>query len=95
MENVLAYLTSYKSKVATKKALEKEIDEMKAVISDYVLSKVSRDDKGKATVTVKPFTVSVTACKRCGLDEKTIRELFPEIAKEHEKVTVYDRVTVD
>ena len=32
---------------------------------------------------------------RAGLDEKAIRELFPEIAKEHEKVTVYDRVTVD
>lgn len=94
MMNVLATLTAYKSKKAELDAMKKELDAMKEQIVDYVLSKVDRDEKGKATYVCKPFTVTVTECKRIGLDEKTIRELFPDIAKEHETVTVYDRVTV-
>lgn len=94
MKNVLAYLTEYKSKKAELDKLETEVKAMKNEIANYVLSKVERDEKGKAIYTCKPFTVTVTLCKRTGLDEKAIRELFPEIAKEHETETEYDRVIV-
>lgn len=94
MKNVLAYLTEYKAKKAELDRLDEEVKAMKKEITDYVLSKVERDEKGKAKYTCKPFTVTVTLCKRIGLDEKTIRELYPQIAKENETVTEYDRVTV-
>ena len=94
MKNVLATLTEYKSKKAELESLKAEVESMKKEITEYVLSKVERDEKGKASLTCKPFTVTVTLCKRTGLDEKAIRELFPEIAKEHETITEYDRVLV-
>ena len=94
MKNVLAYLTEYKSKKAELDKLENEVKAMKKEITDYVLSKVERNEKGKAEYTCKPFTVTITLCKRIGLDEKTIRELYPDIAKANETVTEYDRVTV-
>lgn len=90
----LAFLTTYKSKKAELDALEEEVKEMRKQITDYVLSKVSRDEKGNAKYTFKPFVLTVTHCKRAGLDEKAIRELFPEIAKEHETVTEYDQLRV-
>ena len=91
MKNVLAFLTEYKSKRAELDELKKLVDGMKDELTEYVLS---RDEKGKATYTCKPFVVTITECTRTGLDEKTIRELFPDIAKEYETVTTYDRVTV-
>ena len=94
MKNVLAYLTEYKAKKAELDRLDEEVKAMKKEITDYVLSRVERDEKGKAKYVCKPFTVTVTLCKRIGLDEKTIRELYPSIAKENETVTEYDRVTV-
>ena len=94
MKNVLATLTAYKAKKAEAEKLEKELENMKTEIMSYVLDKVERDAKGKATYICKPYTVTVTECTRTALDEKAIRELFPEIAKEHEKVTVYDRFSV-
>ena len=47
MKNVLAYLTEYKSKKAELDKLDAEVKAMKSVIAEYVLSKVSRDEKGK------------------------------------------------
>lgn len=95
MKNVLAYLTEYKAMKAEYDKLEKQLDAMKKEISEYVLSKTERNENGKATYICKPFTVTVTECHRTKLDEKTIKKLYPEIAKENTITTVYDTVKVN
>lgn len=94
MDNVLMYLTQYKARKAQLDTLKAEVESMKAEITSYVLSKVNRDDSGKARYVCGQYVVTVAECSRTSLDEKAIRELFPDIAKEHENITTFDRLTV-
>lgn len=92
--NILATLTEYKSKKAELESMKAELESMKAEITEYVLSKVERDEKGKAVYTCKPFTVTISERKRTGIDEKALKELYPDIAAELETVTVFDRMDI-
>ena len=40
------------------------------------------------------YVATITECTKKSLDEKMIRELFPEVAQKAEKVTTYNRFTV-
>ena len=88
MKNLLATLTSYKALNAQYKALEAQMKEKRAEIEAYM------KEKGTDTLTCGQYVATITECTKRSLDEKLIKELYPEIAKEAEKVTTYNRFTV-
>ena len=88
MKNLLATLTSYKALNAQYKALEAQMKEKRAEIEAYM------KEKGTDTLICGQYVATITECTKRSLDEKLIKELYPEIAKEAEKVTTYNRFTV-
>ena len=88
MKNLLITLTEYKSMKAKYKAMEEELKAMENDIKQYM--KEQETNK----LTCGQYVATITECTRKTLDEKAIRELFPDIAKEHEKITTYERFLV-
>lgn len=88
MKNLLATLTSYKALNAQLKALEAQMKEKRAEIEAYM------KEKGTDTLICGQYVATITECTKKSLDEKLIKELYPEVAKEAEKVTTYNRFTV-
>ena len=88
MMNLLATLTEYKAIKAKIEALEAQLKEKRTEITDYMA------EKGTAKLTCGQYIATITECEKRTLDEKRIRELYPEIAKETEKDTTYERFTV-
>ena len=88
MKNLLATLTEYKALKARMEAMEAQLKEKRAEITDYMT------EKGTNKLTCGQYVATITECTKTTLDEKKIRELYPEIAKETEKVTKYERFTV-
>lgn len=88
MKNLLATLTQYKALKAQIEALEAQLKEKRVEITDYMT------EKGTTKLTCGQYIATITECEKRTLDEKRIRELYPEIAKETEKVTTYERFTV-
>jgi len=86
--NILATLTQYKSIKSQIDALESELKTKREEITNYMA------EKGTAKLTCGQYIATITEVSRTSLDEKKIRELYPEIAKETEKVTTYERFTV-
>ena len=88
MINLLATLTQYKATKAQIEALEAKLKEQRTAIEQYM--------QGKNTnkVTCGQYIATITECTKTSLDEKLIRTLYPEVAKEAEKVTTYNRFTV-
>ena len=87
--NIIATLTHYKALKAQMDSIKEELDSIKSDVIDYM---ASNDCNGK--MTVGQYTVTITECTKTSLDEKAIRERFPDIAKEYERKTVYDRFVV-
>lgn len=88
MKNLLATLTQYKAIKAQIEALEAQLKDKRAEITDYMA------EKGTNKLTCGQYIATITECTKTTLDEKKIRELYPEIAKETEKTTVYERFSV-
>lgn len=88
MINVLATLTEYKALKAQLDAIEAKIKEKREEITQYM------SEKGTDKLTCGQYIATITECTKKSLDEKLIREKFPEVAKEAEKVTTYERFTV-
>ena len=88
MKNVLATLTQYKALKAQIDALEAQLKEKRTEIEDYM------KEKGTDKLTCGQYIATITECTKKSLDEKLIREQFPEVAMVAEKVTKYDRFTV-
>lgn len=88
MKNVLATLTQYKALKAQIEALEAQLKEKRTEIEDYM------KEKGTDKLTCGQYIATITECTKKSLDEKLIREQFPDVAKVAEKVTTYDRFTV-
>ena len=88
MKNLLATLTQYKAIKAQIEALEAQLKEKRTEITEYMT------EKGTNKLTCGQYIATITECEKRTLDEKRIRELYPEIAKETEKVTTYERFTV-
>lgn len=88
MKNVLAAITSYKATKAQADALQKQAEKLKAELMDYIKSKECN------TIVVGQYTLTITECVKRSLDEKAIREQFPDVAQATEKTTVYERFTV-
>lgn len=88
MKNLLATLTQYKAIKAQIEALEATLKEKRAEITDYM------EEKGTNKLTCGQYVATITECTKRTLDEKLIREQFPEVAAAAEKVTTYDRFIV-
>lgn len=88
MKNLLATLTQYKALKAQIEALEAQLKEKRVEITEYMT------EKGTTKLTCGQYVATITECTKTSLDEKRIRDLYPEIAKETEKVTTYERFTV-
>ena len=88
MKNLLATLTQYKAIKAQIEALEAQLKEKRTEITEYMT------EKGTTKLTCGQYIATITECTKTSLDEKKIRDLYPEIAKETEKVTTYERFTV-
>ena len=88
MKNLLATLTQYKAIKAQIEALEAQLKEKRTEITDY------RAEKGTTKLTCGQYVATITECTKTTLDEKRIREEYPEVAEATEKVTTYERFTV-
>ena len=88
MKNLLATLTEYKAMKAQLDALEAKIKEKRTEIEAYMT------EKGTDKLTCGQYIATITECTKKSLDERMIREKYPEVAREAEKVTTYNRFTV-
>ena len=88
MKNLLATLTQYKAIKAQIEALEAQLKEKRTEITDYMA------EKGTTKLTCGQYVATITECTKTTLDEKRIREEYPEVAEATEKVTTYERFTV-
>ena len=88
MKNLLATLTQYKALKAQIENLEAQLKEKREEITEYM------EEKGTRKLTCGQYIASITECEKKSLDEKKIRELYPEVASATEKVTKYERFTV-
>lgn len=88
MTNLLATLTQYKALKAQIDALEATLKEKRAEITEYM------EKKGTDKLTCGQYIATITSCTKTSLDEKKIREEFPEVAAACTKTTTYDRFTV-
>jgi predicted phage-related endonuclease len=88
MKNLLATLTQYKALKAQLDSLEAQLKEKRTEIEEYMKEKCT--DK----LTCGQYIATITECTKRSLDEKFIKENYPDIAKEAEKVTTYNRFTV-
>ena len=86
--NLLATLTQYKALKAQIDALEAQLKEKRTEITDYMAN------KGTNKLTCGQYIATITEVTRTSLDEKIIREKYPEVASEAEKTTTYERFTV-
>lgn len=88
MKNLLATLTQYKAIKAQIEALEAQLREKRTEITDYMA------EKNTSKLTCGQYIATITECTKRTLDEKMIREFYPEVAEATEKVTTYERFTV-
>lgn len=88
MKNLLATLTQYKALKAQIDSLETQLKEKRTEIETYM------QEKGTDKITCGQYIATITECTKKTLDEKIIREQFPEIAKQAEKITKYNRFAV-
>ena len=88
MKNVLATLTEYKAIKAQIEALEAKLKEKRTEITDYMAEKDTKK------LTCGQYVVTITECHKTSLDEKLIRELYPEVASATEKTITYEQLRV-
>lgn len=88
MTNLLATLTQYKALKAQLDSLETQLKEKRTEIEEYMKA------KGTDKLTCGQYIATITECTKRSLDEKFIKEHYPTIAEEAEKVTTYNRFTV-
>lgn len=88
MTNLLATLTQYKALKAQLDSLETQLKEKRTEIEEYMKA------KGTDKLTCGQYIATITECTKKTLDEKLIKELYPEVARKAEKVTTYNRFTV-
>jgi len=88
MKNLLATLTQYKALKAQLDSLEVQLKEKRAEIETYM------QEKGTDKLTCGQYIAVITECTKRSLDEKFIKENYPDVAKKAEKVTTYNRFTV-
>lgn len=88
MKNLLATLTQYKALKAQIENLEAQLKEKRTEIEEYMAEKETNK------ITCGQYIATITECTKKSLDEKMIREQFPEVAQKAEKVTTYNRFTV-
>jgi predicted phage-related endonuclease len=84
--NILATLTSYKAKKAEIERIEQELKEMQFAIVEYM--------NGKDELTTGQYKVTYKDCNRTDIDKATLKNKYPEIAKELTTTTTYKRFTV-
>ena len=51
-------------------------------------------EKQTTKLTCGQYVATITECEKRSLDEKKIRELYPEVASATEKITTYERFVV-
>lgn len=88
MKNLLATITAYKAKKAEADRLTREAEAMKAELLEYM------EDKNETVIKCGQYVLTITECTKTSLDEKALREQFPAIAKDFERVTTYNRFSV-
>lgn len=88
MKNLLISLTEYKAKKNQLDALKAELDAMKAELINYM------NEKETDVLVCGAYKATLTHCVKTSLDDKAIREAFPDIAKQFERSTPFDRFTV-
>ena len=93
MKNLLAFLTKYKALKAKEDELHSEVESMKSELLTYIGNNYARED-GKIKFTCGQYIVTLTEVARNGIDEKALKEKFPEVASQVAKITTYDRLAV-
>lgn len=88
MKNLLATLTQYKAIKAQMDALKDQLEGIKTEITDYMTEKDTKK------LTCGQYVVTIIECTKTSLDEKKIRELYPEVASETEKTITYEQLRV-
>ena len=88
MKNLLATLTQYKAIKAQIEALEATLKEKRTEITDYMA------EKGTTKIVCGQYVATITEVTKTSLDEKKIREEYPDVAEATEKTTTYERFTV-
>ena len=93
MKNILAFITSYKKKVADCERLKKEIEEMKTELNAFTKENGTKTEKGFSFVCGQ-YTVTITECTRSDIDKKELSVKYPQIAEELTTTTTYERTSV-
>lgn len=88
MKNLLATITKYKAKKAEAEKIMKEADALKNELIGYM------KDNDAFSITCGQYVLTITECTRTGIDSGLLKSKYPEIAKETETVTTYERFTV-
>lgn len=88
IKNLLATITKYKDIKAEAEKLAREAEAMKAELLEYMTG------KNETVIKCGQYVLTITECTKTGIDEKALREQFPNIASDFEKVTTYKRFTV-
>lgn len=88
MKNMLATLTHYKALKAKEAELKTEIETLKNTITEYM------KENGSNKLTCGQYIATITEVTKTTIDEKALRENLPDVAKQFEKSTTYDRFTV-
>ena len=86
--NLLATFTAYKALKTQYKEIEEQLKTKQAEIEQYM------KEKDTTKLVCGQYTAIITECTKRSLDEKMIRELFPDVAEKAEKVTTYNRFSV-
>lgn len=94
MKNLLVFLTQYKAKKAQLDSLTEEVEAMKKEIESYTMANNEPDEKGKYKFTCGQYMVTITPCTRKEIDKKRLEAEKPEIAKEYEKISEFNRTIV-
>jgi hypothetical protein len=96
MENILILLQEYKLNKNDIKEKERKLDELREKIVAYMDNspKTVIDKNGKRTFNCGQYKATISEKSRTSIDKALLESLYPEIAKECEKVTTYDEFRV-
>jgi len=94
MKNILAFLTAFKAKKARLDKLTEEYESMKKEIESYTMENNTPDENGKYKIVVGQYTITISPVTRTDIDKKRLEQELPDVAKEYEKISTYNRTIV-
>ena len=87
-KDVKGYRGTTPLKITIKKDKVEKIEALKNTITEYM------KENGSNKLTCGQYIATITEITKTSIDEKALRENLPDVAKQYEKSTTYDRFTV-